>query len=64
MKILGILVMEGEDVSLIPIRSKPTVEVAGTYTGGIVDTPSPEQDAISKEVKKDYSLEGRLKKAK
>ena len=61
--ILGVLVKDDEtgEVSLIPVsltggQSMPS--------GKIVKQPTPEEDGIAKEQRKDFSLDGRLKEHK
>jgi len=49
--------MEGENVRLIPVQTETAVT-------GTVTIPTPEENRISKEKEKDYSVEGILKKAK
>ena len=63
MKLLGILGIEGEDIIFLPFRGRPPV-ISGEGVGTIVDVPTPDQDRISKEKEEDFSLAGRLKKAK
>ena len=63
MKLLGILAIEGEDLIFLPFKNKPP-NLSSEGVGTIVDIPTPEQDRISKEKEKDYSLEGVLSKAK
>ena len=63
MRLLGVLAIEGEDLIFLPFRGKPP-DLSSEGTGTIVDVPTPDQDRISKERVDDFSLEGRLKKAK
>ena len=61
MKYLGILALEDGELIFLPFREKQ-VDLPEGEKGTIVDVPNPDQDRISKEQVKDFSLEGVLKK--
>lgn len=61
MKLLGILGLESGELIFLPFKGR-TPSLSTDSIGRIVDIPTPEEVAISKEVVKDYSVEGLLKK--
>jgi hypothetical protein len=68
MELLGILALENGELIFLPFKdiNKKSVSDINQKTeypkGTIINIPTPEEVAISKEKAKDYSLEGVLKK--
>lgn len=61
MKLIGILGIENGELIFLPFKGR-TPLLSTDSVGTIVDVPTPEQERISKEKEKDYSLDGLLKK--
>jgi len=59
---LVILQNENGEFKSIPIQEEQTEPTESE--SGLAQPPTPEQDRISKEVKKDYSVKGRIEKIK